>query len=184
MSSACRRSPRAPALPPEIALPAGESARAVTLGDGWLAVVTVDAAGRERIRVLDRATGAERAVTEIAPAMTPAIELRRRARRAGSRRGRRMDVEGEVARHYAQSELTRTVLDALRAAGKDLDALDAADLSAVDEFHTGWGPQTVELAKTLDLAPGLRGARRRLGHRRAGALLRRASTAATSPGST
>jgi hypothetical protein len=57
-----------PSLPAEIALPAGESARAVTLGDGWLAVVTVDAAGRERIRVLDRATGAERAVTEIAPA--------------------------------------------------------------------------------------------------------------------
>ena len=59
--------PSAPSLPPEVALPAGESARAVTLGDGWLAVVTVDAAGRERIRVLDRATGAERAVTEIAP---------------------------------------------------------------------------------------------------------------------
>ena len=37
-----------------------------------------------------------------------------------------MDVEGEVARHYAQSELTRTVLEALRTAGKDLDALDAA----------------------------------------------------------
>ena len=59
--------PSAPSLPPEVALPPGESARAVTLGDGWLAVVTVDAAGRERIRVLDRATGAERAVTEIAP---------------------------------------------------------------------------------------------------------------------
>ena len=66
-----------------------------------------------------------------------------------------MDVEGEVARHYAQSELTRTVLDALRAAGKDLDALDAADLPPVDEFHTGWAPQTVEMAKTLDLAPGV-----------------------------
>jgi SAM-dependent methyltransferase len=66
-----------------------------------------------------------------------------------------MDVEGEVARHYAQSELTRTVLEALRAAGKDLDALDAADLSSVDEFHTGWAPQTVEMAKTLGLAPGV-----------------------------
>jgi hypothetical protein len=54
-------------LPAEVSLPAGESARAVTLGDGWLAVVTVDEAGRERIRVLDRATGAERAVTEIVP---------------------------------------------------------------------------------------------------------------------
>ena len=66
-----------------------------------------------------------------------------------------MDVEGEVARHYAQSELTRTVLEALRTAGKDLDALDAAELSPVDEFHTGWAPQTVEMAKTLGLAPGV-----------------------------
>jgi hypothetical protein len=57
-----------PGLPPEVALPAGESARAVTLGDGWLAVVTVDAEGRERIRVLDGATGAERGVAEIVPA--------------------------------------------------------------------------------------------------------------------
>jgi len=63
--SALQRPPLA--LPPEVALPAGETARAVTRGDGWLAVVTTDAAGRERIRVLDRATGAERAVTEIAP---------------------------------------------------------------------------------------------------------------------
>ena len=67
-----------------------------------------------------------------------------------------MSVEGEVARHYTQSDLTRTVLDALRTAGKDVEALDPADLSAVDEFHTGWGPQTVAMAKTLDLAPSLR----------------------------
>jgi hypothetical protein len=59
--------PALPALPPELRLPPGESARAVTFGDGWLAVVTVDEAERERIRVLDRATGAPRAVTEIAP---------------------------------------------------------------------------------------------------------------------
>src|SRR4051812_18734565 len=48
------------ALPPEVRLPAGESARAVTLGSDWLAVVTVDPAGVERIRILDRATGAPR----------------------------------------------------------------------------------------------------------------------------
>jgi hypothetical protein len=59
--------PSAPPLPAEIDLPAGESARAVTFGEGWLAVVTVDAAGRERIRVLDAASGAERAVTEVGP---------------------------------------------------------------------------------------------------------------------
>jgi hypothetical protein len=59
--------PSVPSLPPEIDLPAGESARAVTFGEGWLAVVTVDAAGRERIRILDPASGAERAVSEIGP---------------------------------------------------------------------------------------------------------------------
>jgi hypothetical protein len=55
------------ALPAEVRLPAGESARAVTLGGDWLAVVTVDAGGQERIRVLDRGTGAERGTVEIAP---------------------------------------------------------------------------------------------------------------------
>lgn len=55
------------ALPAEVRLPAGESPRAVTMGSDWLAVVTVDAAGQERIRVLDRASGAERAVVGIAP---------------------------------------------------------------------------------------------------------------------
>lgn len=54
-------------LPETLRLPEGESARAVTLGSDWLAVVTVDAAGRERIRVLDRATGATRGTAEIAP---------------------------------------------------------------------------------------------------------------------
>ena len=57
----------APVLPAEIALPAGEKAEAVTLGTGWVAVVTVDAAGKERVRVLDARTGAERASVEIAP---------------------------------------------------------------------------------------------------------------------
>lgn len=55
------------ALPAEVRLPAGEDARAVTLGGDWLAVVTVDGVGQERIRVLDRASGAERATVEIAP---------------------------------------------------------------------------------------------------------------------
>jgi hypothetical protein len=57
-----------PALPEAISLPAGERAEAVTMGRDWIAVVTADEAGTERIRVLDRATGAERAVTRIEPA--------------------------------------------------------------------------------------------------------------------
>jgi hypothetical protein len=57
----------APEVPAGVALPAGETAEAVTMGKGWIAVVTVDEAGKERIRVLDAATGAPLAVTEIVP---------------------------------------------------------------------------------------------------------------------
>jgi Family of unknown function (DUF6476) len=53
------------ALPPEVRLPAGETAGAVTLGDGWLAVVTTDGTGQQRIRVLDRTTGASRGAVDI-----------------------------------------------------------------------------------------------------------------------
>jgi hypothetical protein len=57
-----------PPVPAELSLPAGESAAAVTLGRDWIAVVTEDEAGVERIRLLDRDTGLERAVVPIAPA--------------------------------------------------------------------------------------------------------------------
>ena len=67
-----------------------------------------------------------------------------------------MDVETEVARHYAHSDLTGTVLAALRDAGRDLGALTTADLAPVDEFHLGWHPQTVDLAARLALPPGSR----------------------------
>ena len=40
-----------PALPPDIALPGSETAQAVTFGNGWIAVVTIDQEGQERIRV-------------------------------------------------------------------------------------------------------------------------------------
>jgi hypothetical protein len=55
----------APSVPEVVTLPAGESASAVTMGRDWIAVVTADEAGVERIRILDRLTGAERAVTRI-----------------------------------------------------------------------------------------------------------------------
>jgi hypothetical protein len=56
-----------PPLPAEVRLPGGERADAVTLGRDWIAVVTTDAGGTERIRVLDRTTGLERASIEILP---------------------------------------------------------------------------------------------------------------------
>jgi ubiquinone/menaquinone biosynthesis C-methylase UbiE len=67
-----------------------------------------------------------------------------------------MDVEAEVARHYTHSDLTGTVLAALREAGRDLEALTTADLAPVDEFHLGWHPQTVAFATRLALPAGAR----------------------------
>jgi ubiquinone/menaquinone biosynthesis C-methylase UbiE len=55
-------------------------------------------------------------------------------------------TERRIAQHYSQSDLERTILDALIASGKDIERLQASDLSAVDEFHTGGRQATVELA--------------------------------------
>jgi Flp pilus assembly protein protease CpaA len=53
----------APALPENISLPAGEVARAVTFGTGWIAVVTE----RDEILILDAASGALRQRIAVAP---------------------------------------------------------------------------------------------------------------------
>ena len=50
------RGAAAPVLPDRLALPPGETARAVTMGTGWVAVVTAD----DEILILDAATGALR----------------------------------------------------------------------------------------------------------------------------
>jgi hypothetical protein len=63
--------PPAPRLPAAVRLPAGESAQAVTFGKGWVALVTVDRGGQERIRVLDSQSGGERAMTEIPASAAP-----------------------------------------------------------------------------------------------------------------
>ncbi len=54
------------ALPESVTLPEGETARAVTMGGDWVALVTVDSTGQERIRVFDRTSGAERGEVAIA----------------------------------------------------------------------------------------------------------------------
>lgn len=48
-----RLSDDTPTLPDEITLPGGARAQAVTIGDGWYAVVTDD----QRILIFDRTTG-------------------------------------------------------------------------------------------------------------------------------
>lgn len=67
-----------------------------------------------------------------------------------------MDTEQKVAAHYTHGALEQSILDTLRAAGKDVERLTASDLSAVDEFHLGWREATVAFAKDLGLASGLR----------------------------
>jgi hypothetical protein len=51
--------PTAVELPQRVDLPPGEIAQAVTLGADWVALVTVDGDGTERVRVFSRATGRE-----------------------------------------------------------------------------------------------------------------------------
>ncbi len=67
-----------------------------------------------------------------------------------------MDTEKKVAAHYTHGALEQTILDTLRAAGKDVDRLTATDLSSVDEFHLGWRDATIAFAKDLRLATGAR----------------------------
>lgn len=66
-----------------------------------------------------------------------------------------MDTEQQVAQHYGRAGLEQTILEALAAGGKDIDKLTASDLSAVDEFHSGGLPATIEIARDLALARGM-----------------------------
>lgn len=56
-----------------------------------------------------------------------------------------------TARHWGRADLTATVLDALRAAGKDLRHLTVDDLAATDQFHGGGRPATLRLAELAGL---------------------------------
>jgi hypothetical protein len=56
-----RLSASGPELPEEIALPGGARAQAVTLGDGWIGVVTTD----DRFLVFDRLSGQLRQTVDI-----------------------------------------------------------------------------------------------------------------------
>src|SRR5512134_2791223 len=66
-----------------------------------------------------------------------------------------MDTEWQVATHYTHGSLLQAILDALKHMGKDPERLAAMDLATGDEFHLGWLPATVALAKDLGLASGM-----------------------------
>lgn len=62
-------------------------------------------------------------------------------------------LEEQVAQHYAHGTLEKSILDALKEAGKDLDHLTLADLAPVDEFHIGGRQATIDFAAQLNIPP-------------------------------
>lgn len=67
-----------------------------------------------------------------------------------------MTIEREVAAHYEDQNLGRRLLEALAAAGADIERLTLDDLAPVDEFHIGGRAATIELAARLGLGAGMR----------------------------
>ena len=64
--------------------------------------------------------------------------------------------QAAVARHYGRPGLSEAILDALRAAGVDVDRLRARDLAAMDELHMRGRQGTLDLAAQLELQPDTR----------------------------
>lgn len=58
-----------------------------------------------------------------------------------------------VAQHYARPRLLESILDLLRAAGKNIERLRPADLAGVDQFHTGGRDATLDLLCLANLTP-------------------------------
>jgi len=67
-----------------------------------------------------------------------------------------MEIEQAVARHYAHGALEQAILNALAAAGKDVNRLAPKDLAPVDEFHIGGRAATVAFGEQFGPRPGMR----------------------------
>lgn len=61
-----------------------------------------------------------------------------------------------IRRHWDREGLGQAILAALRAAGKDLEALTTDDLAPLDQFHSGGKAATVRLARLAGLTSGTR----------------------------
>ena len=58
--------------------------------------------------------------------------------------------------YWGRDGLDVRILDALAAAGKDVNALTIDDLAPADQFHSGGKPATLRLARLAQVKPGLR----------------------------
>src|SRR3954470_16675520 len=63
------------------------------------------------------------------------------------------DYTSSVSGYYGRADLGTVILDALQAAGKNLDALTPADLAPMDEFHIRGKGATLELERRVALPP-------------------------------
>ena len=60
-----------------------------------------------------------------------------------------------VDQHYGRADLSASILAALQASGKNIDALIRNDLNNFDEFHFGSIVETRHLAQAADLSAGM-----------------------------
>src|SRR3989442_15358967 len=58
--------------------------------------------------------------------------------------------------YWGRSGLERAILEALAAAGRNVDALTIDDLAPADHFHSGGMNATQRLARLAELRPGMR----------------------------
>jgi SAM-dependent methyltransferase len=63
------------------------------------------------------------------------------------------NLEHQIAQHYTHGTMEKSILDALKEAGKDPDHFTLADLAPVDEFHIGGRQATIDFAAQLDIPP-------------------------------
>jgi ubiquinone/menaquinone biosynthesis C-methylase UbiE len=61
--------------------------------------------------------------------------------------------ERPVNEHYGRSDLAAKILEALRVAGKDPDALAIEDLAPIDQLHARGRVATLELARLASITP-------------------------------
>ena len=61
------------------------------------------------------------------------------------------NYEQQLRSHYGRADLGTTILDGLRAAGKNPDRLSLDDLAPVDQFHIGGRSTTLDLMRQAGL---------------------------------
>lgn len=66
-----------------------------------------------------------------------------------------MDRAGRLVEHYRHGNLEAALLEALRAAGKDVERMGPEDAMGADEFHIGGAQATRDLLARLEVGPGM-----------------------------